>query len=200
MAVSVQETVAGVHTDGRGRERARPLARVLGVLQSLATAVAGVAGAVVLLAALAPLVGLHLVQLQTGSMSPGFPAGSVLLERTIDAADVTPGDIVTVVRADGSPVTHRVVTVDAAGAGASLVLRGDANDLNDPQPYLATRVGLVIGGLPWGGSLIELARAPGAIPVLAVVASLLVLWAWWPTRRVPAHRASPSRGTKGRAS
>ncbi|MCS0500740.1 signal peptidase I [Protaetiibacter mangrovi] len=168
---------------GRGdRGRSRRL------LTGIVFGVAGALGLLVLLAALAPLVGLRLVVLETGSMSPDHPAGSVLLDRDVAATEVGPGDIVTVTRPDGTPVTHRVVTVSRAGAGAALVLQGDANGQPDATPYLVTRVGLVVGGLPWGGALFALASSPGAVPVLAAAVSLLVLWAWWPVRPAPAHR------------
>ncbi len=169
------------------------------VLKTLTLTLAAAAGAIVLLASLAPLAGMRLVRLETGSMAPGFPAGSVLLARDVPAVEAAPGDIVTVMRSDGSPVTHRVVETAPAGDGARLILKGDANDQVDPAPYLATRVGLVLGGIPFGGQLLEAARAPFATPLLAVVVSLLVLWAWWPQPRTPAHRATPERGLRRRS-
>ncbi|WP_187265003.1 signal peptidase I [Homoserinibacter sp. GY 40078] len=152
-----------------------------------AVTAAALIGLVVLLAALAPFLGMRLVRLETGSMSPGFPTGSVLLVRDADASEAVAGDIVTVRRADGASVTHRVVSTSAAGDGVSLTLKGDANDQVDPKPYLANRVGIVLGGIPWGGDLVVLARSEGAIPLLAGFVSLLVLWAWWPQGRNPAH-------------
>lgn len=185
------EEVTASGDELRGARRAAHLA------QSVVMILAGVAGVVVLLAALAPFLGVQIVRLQTGSMSPGYPAGSLLLAQDVAATEVRPGDIVTVRRADGTPVTHRVVTQEAAGDGARLILRGDANEQDDHTPYLVTRVGRVLGGIPFGGSLFDTATAPGAIPVLAGGVSLLVLWAWWPERRRPAHRmaARPRQAT-----
>jgi len=167
--------------------------RSVRVVQSIVLSLAAAAGLLVLLAALAPLAGFQLVRLETGSMSPGFPAGSVLLVQDIAARDAAVGDIVTVMRADGSPVTHRVVEVEPAGGGARLVLKGDANEQVDPAPYLATRVGRAVGGVPFGGGLVEALAGRLAVPVLAAIASLLVLWAWWPSGRAPAHRAGRER-------
>lgn len=174
--------------------RARGWARVV---QSLVIALAGAAGLAVLLAALAPVAGMQLLRLQTGSMSPELPTGSVVLARDVAATQVRPGDIVTVRRPDGAAVTHRVVEVEPAGAGARLVLKGDANRDVDPAPYLATRVGLIVAGVPFGGAALEALEHPAAVPVLSVVASALVLWAWWPQRRHPAHRAPRLRGETG---
>jgi len=183
----------GTPVDARRAQRTGAPRRGLRILQGIVTTVAGVAGVLVLLAALAPLAGLRLVELQTGSMSPDFPAGSVMLVRDASAQDAAVGDIVTVRRPDGAPVTHRVVSTHPAGTSTALVLRGDANADADPQPYLVTRVGLVVGGVPWGGQLLSLADAPAAVPILAAAVSLLVLWAWWPAPRRGAHRAL--RGT-----
>jgi len=186
-------------TDGRTKATAAPSGvrasarRSARVVQSVVLSVAAAVGLLVVLAALAPLAGFHLVRLETGSMSPGFPAGSVLLAQDIAARDAAVGDIVTVTRADGSPVTHRVVEVEPAGSGARLVLKGDANDQVDPAPYLATRVGRAVGGVPFAGGLVEALGGRLALPVLAAISSLLVLWAWWPSGRAPAHRASRAR-------
>ncbi len=178
----------------RMRQRARgagagaPAPRWTRTAQSVVIALAATAGVLVLLAAAAPLAGFQLVRLATGSMSPGLPAGSVLLAQDVDAREIRPGDVVTVMRADGTPVTHRAVEVAPAGDGARLVLKGDANDQVDPTPYLATRVGRMIAGVPFGGGVLDALDRRLAVPVLAGVASLLVVWAWWPERRRAEHR------------
>src|SRR5690606_30445303 len=109
--------------------------------------------------------------------------------------------VVTVMRADGTPVTHRAVEVAPAGDGARLVLKGDANDQVDPTPYLATRVGRMIVGVPFGGGVLEALDQRLAVPVLAGLASLLVVWAWWPEPRSAEHRIDRSsrRGSVGAA-
>lgn len=161
---------------------------VAGVLVLLA-----IAGAATLLAAAAPLIGVRAVLLQTGSMAPDHPAGSVLLVRDAPAEEARVGDIVTVLRRDGASVTHRVVETEPIPGGASLVLRGDANTENDPRPYTASRVGIAIGGAPGIGWLVVAAQQPGVVPVITIAMSLLVLWAWWPRARPPAHRAAKRR-------
>lgn len=151
-------------------------------------AVAGVLGVVALLVWLAPLAGIHLVSLATGSMAPTYPAGAILLVRDVPAASVGIGDVVTLTRADGASVTHRVSGVETTAGGGgvtttALTLRGDANPVDDRDPYLADRVGLVVAGLPVGGPVLVGLREPGVGIVLAVLVSLLVLWTWWPSRR-----------------
>jgi signal peptidase len=153
-----------------------------------AVAAAGVA--TVLLAVVAAVLGFRvgLVRLATGSMAPAFPADSVVIVQDVDARSVGPGDIVTVSRDGAVPITHRVVSVEQHGQGAELVLRGDANDSVDPQPYQVERVCLVLAGIPFGGAALGTLQSPVGLAVATVVVALLVLWAWWP-RRQPMHLA-----------
>lgn len=151
-------------------------------------AVAGIA--TVLLAVLVAVFGfgVGVVRLATGSMTPTYPADSVLIVRDVAADSVVPGDVVTVTRDGAVPITHRVVSAEAHVQGAELVLRGDANDSMDPQPYQVKRVGLVLAGIPFGGAALGAVQSPLGLAAATVVVALLVLWAWWP-RRQPMHLA-----------
>jgi signal peptidase len=133
--------------------------------------------------------GVSLVRLATGSMTPTYPADSVLIVRSVRAADVGVGDIVTVSRDGLVPITHRVVSVTPVGTagGAELVLRGDANTADDPEPYQVARVGLVLAGIPLGGSVLAVLQSPVGLGVATVVVCGLLLWAWWPRRESGAH-------------
>lgn len=143
----------------------------------------------VIAAAAVAVVGLRLslVRLATGSMSPTYPAESVLLVRDTPASDVRVGDVVTVTRDGVRPITHRVMSVDASPLGAEIVLRGDANPVDDPEPYHVARVGLVLGGVPFGGSVLAALQSPLGLGVGTVLVAGLGIWAWWPRREAPAH-------------
>jgi signal peptidase I, archaeal type len=151
----------------------------------------GALGAVLLVGVSVVLVvlgfGLSLVRLATGSMSPTYPADSVLLVQNVPAAQVQPGDVVTVTRDGTVPITHRVVSARPVGTGAELVLRGDANDVDDPEPYQVARVGLVRGGIPFGGSVLSAVQSPIGLGIATVVVAGIALWAWWPRRAPGAH-------------
>lgn len=134
--------------------------------------------------------GLGVVRLATGSMTPAYPADALLVVQDVDARSVVPGDVVTVTRDGAVPITHRVVSAQNRPGGVDLVLRGDANTTNDPQPYRVRRVGLVLGGIPFGGTAFAAVQSPLGLGVATVVVALLVLWAWWPRRR-PLHLAEP---------
>lgn len=142
-------------------------------------------GAICLLAtAAAFFFGVHIALFKTGSMAPSIPAGSAALSVEMDAAEAQPGDIVTVSRGEGRlPVTHRVVDAQPLADGsAALILKGDANEGNDPFPYEVRSVNRVIWSVPGlGYQVARLQQAPmmGAITVFA---TLLITWAFWPRK------------------
>jgi signal peptidase len=157
-------------------------------LRPAAITTVGVIGLIAVTLTLLPLVGLQVVRLATGSMSPLFPPDSLLLAQSVPASEAHVGDIVMVQRSGELPVTHRVVAVSPRGDAAELRLKGDANPTEDPVPYDVTRVDKVLGGIPWGGQIVTAARSPFALGGLTVLATLLVLWAWWPRSRTADDR------------
>ena len=170
-------------TRRRSRSAGKPY-RWTTLIYALAMTVIAVAIGVVVVG---PAVGLHTVRLATGSMSPGLPAGSLLVVRDTAAAAVQPGDVVMVQRPDHRPVTHRVVAVrpltEVTDGRVALTLRGDANATDDPQPYLVDRVGRMVFGIPWGGQMVQFVRSPVGMGVLTMLLSSLVLWVLWPAGR-----------------
>jgi signal peptidase len=160
-----------------------PVASAARIVVLAAVLVAGVVAAVGL--------GFSLVRLASGSMSPTFPTDSILLVRSVPAASVAVGDVVTVCRDGTVPITHRVVSAEPLTGGAELVLRGDANTAADPEPYQVSRVGLVLAGIPVGGAALAAVQSPLGLGAATVVVALLVLWAWWPRRERGAHVRGP---------
>ncbi len=150
-------------------------------------ALAGLLGVLGILLTVLPFFGWNTIILASGSMGPTFPAGSILLAHDVPATDAAVGDIVMVTRPDRPPITHRVVEVETASLGATLTLKGDANDAVDPQPYTVDRIGLVAGGIPFGGQVLAAIRSPLMLGVLTVFVAALVLWSWWPKRGEHKH-------------
>jgi len=185
VAVTQIRSVTATRDAGSARERTRP---------TTVAALAGLALVAITVAIAVAGFGVSLVRLATGSMTPAYPADSVLVVRSVHAADVGVGDIVTVSRDGLVPITHRVVEVTPVGAsgGAELVLRGDANTANDPEPYQVARVGLVLGGIPFGGSVLVALQSPVGLGIATVVVCGLLLWAWWPRREPGAHALESS--------
>lgn len=147
----------------------------------------GVAGGVCVVAWLvARALGLSLVVLTTGSMSPTIPAGGVAVTREVPADELMAGDVVTVPRPGADlPVTHRVVAVDDVADGSearSLTLRGDANDTDDRAPYVVTEAERVVVSAPSGGALLAAVTSPTGRGAVVVLVGLCVVVAFWPTR------------------
>jgi signal peptidase len=118
------------------------------------------------------LLGWQLAIVQTGSMAPTFPVGSLVVIGPVDAADVEGG--MTVAFQDPADparlVTHRVVAL-APGAELAFVTKGDANATSDPRPVPAryirgralwhvTYLGVVMDWLQWPRSFLLLVVAP----------------------------------------
>lgn len=128
--------------------------------------------------------GLSIIVFVTGSMAPSLPTGSAAVVREIPASELAIGDVVTVPRPDSAtPVTHRVVAIDAVPGNTparSLVLRGDANTIDDPEPYVVEEVRRVIVGAPGAGWVVIAAKTPAAMAGITLVVAAAVAWALWP--------------------
>jgi signal peptidase len=92
--------------------------------------------------------GMHPLVVRSGSMEPLVHTGSMVLVRTVPAAQVHVGDVVAVKRPDGVTVTHRVVSMTRSGPFAELILKGDANQAVDPAPVTITSAGRLVWTAP----------------------------------------------------
>ncbi|GAA2072388.1 signal peptidase I [Microbacterium hatanonis] len=147
--------------------------------------VLGVVGilTIVWLAASAAL-GLSIIVFVTGSMSPSLPTGSAAVVREVPASELAVGDVVTVPRPNSpAPVTHRIVAIDDVPGNVdarSLVLRGDANTIDDPDPYVVEDVRRVVVGAPGAGWVVIAAKTPAAMAGITLVVAGAIAWALWP--------------------
>ena len=128
------------------------------VLSILSWLVLGLAVAVVGAAVLVPrLTGSTPMTVLTGSMSPSYPPGTLVVVRPGPADDIAIGDAITYQLRSGEPtvVTHRVVGVGYDGKGERVfTTQGDANESPDREPVRAVQVrGEVWYAVPWIGRL-----------------------------------------------
>lgn len=141
-------------------------------------------GAISLIAAIAAHVwGFSIVLFSTGSMTPTIPAGSAALVRLLPAAELHVGDVTTVERKDLLPITHRITSIKpVAGLPDSreITMRGDANEQEDPSPYVVSQARLVITSVPGIANMFQGMRNPLLMGGLTILAGLLVSWAFWP--------------------
>lgn len=141
----------------------RPRRRPVEVVRETVLTVGAVLGVICVLAATASLLfGLRPLVFRSGSMEPTIRTGALGLARQVPADSVRPGDVVSVIAASGSRITHRVVTT-TPGPTTELVLRGDANSRPDSEVYRVSEVDLLIAQVPGLGYVVSWLRHPIAI-------------------------------------
>jgi signal peptidase I len=128
---------------------------------------------------LGPRLGHQLVVIRGGSMEPAVHLGSVVDVTNVKAADLRPGDIVTLKEANEIVVTHRITRVVQLPDGLYIETKGDANATVDPVLVPASTVtGRVGAAVPGLGYVIFLLTLP--LGVLAVMClALTLLFAVW---------------------
>jgi signal peptidase len=149
----------------------------------VALTVAAVLGTLAIVGALgAHLLGVRVVLFASGSMSPAIDAGAAALTVPVAAAEIRAGQVVTVGRPGQLPITHRVVSASGTGPERELVLRGDANAADDPEPYRVRSAHHVVAVVPRVAPVLGWFAEPGTLAATTALATGLVLWAFWPRR------------------
>lgn len=136
----------------------------------------------ILLVPLALVCDVGIVMFRTGSMAPTINPGDVAIVRGIAAEHVEVGDVLTVNRDAALPITHRVTSVTPGDTDAErlVTMRGDANDIDDAEPYAIAhtqRVMFTIPGIAHGVAAFSDARVLGAA---TLALTFVVGWAFWP--------------------
>ncbi|UEA58120.1 signal peptidase I [Gordonia otitidis] len=119
--------------------------------------------------------------IQTSSMRPQMPPGTLVVSRQVDPADLRTGDVITYQLRSGQTdvVTHRIVGVGQNGRGERLfTTRGDNNPSDDPAPVRAVQVrGKVWYHVPYVGYLNEIITGREHMVAVYVVVGLLLVYA-----------------------
>lgn len=120
----------------------------------------------------------------SGSMEPEIRTGDLLVARPVAAAEVTPGQVVSLPSTlTGKLVTHRVIDVERRGDRFAIRMRGDANEAADGETYAVEADGTVWRPalrVPWAGYGVVRLTAPGVAPPLLVAVAALVALAMLP--------------------
>ena len=117
------------------------------------------------------LFGLRFQPVETNSMAPGYPAGSLAVVQPLDVGDVEPGMII--VFADSQDpsrlIAHRVVKQLTSDPPA-FQTKGDANATADPFPVPAASVrGKVTWAVAGLGGVVTTVRGAPAVLLLVVL-------------------------------
>lgn len=135
----------------------------------------------------AALLGVRLVPVLTGSMTPYAPTGSLAVSLPVDGSDLAVGDVVafrppaTFQVSQDRPIMHRVTDLDTTGPDPWLATKGDANP--DPDPWRITlddaQLTRTVLVLPHLGHL----AAGGRWAVALLLLGAVLLWAVRPALR-----------------
>ena len=113
---------------------------------------------------------------QTGSMEPVMPVGSMVVVTPVEASDLEVGDIITFTPPGHGDelVTHRIVAKRSAGSAPVLLTKGDANDVRDSWQITARGTGWKVSSIvPHAGFVLSITTAPlGRLVLLGA----MILW------------------------
>ena len=120
--------------------------------------------------------GYRVYMVLSGSMNPTFDTGSVVFARPADPETILEGDIITFGGAGSDMLTtHRVVDIQNED-GLKFTTRGDANNVDNPNPVPAENVvGRVHGSVPFLGYLMGFARTRQGLIFLVFIPGVLVI-------------------------
>lgn len=122
---------------------------------------------------------LHILSVQTGSMSPAIRPGSAVLLRQYsgDTRTLKSGDVISYRSLEDNNViiTHRIISIDLQRG--LITTKGDSNKIPDTS-FLASRIiGVVAHPVPYAGSMLDFFRHPLGL-ILAVYLPGLALIGW----------------------
>jgi signal peptidase len=134
--------------------------------------------------------------LHTGSMTPTIPSKSAVV---VDQGHYHVGQVVTFTE-DGQTVTHRLISINAAGL---ITTKGDANATADPwHPPKSQIIGGVVTTMPEVGYWLVYLKSPlGAVSVLLAMLAIWQIWALGsstPPEAVPTPRQQRARHRRRR--
>jgi len=114
-------------------------------------------GTLCIIAAIAGTVlGVTPLVFRSGSMAPAIETGALALSRTVPAEELRVDDVVSVLSASGVRITHRIQSVEVEHGRATLVLKGDANQVPDAEPYVVASAERVLFDVPKAGYAVSM--------------------------------------------
>ncbi|WP_175413822.1 signal peptidase I [Rhodococcus erythropolis] len=120
---------------------------------------------------------------KSGSMSPAINTGALAFARTVPASEIQVGDIVSVLDSQGTRITHRVESIDQQGNNLAVAeLRGDANPIVDPDPYVITEADRVFFSINRLGYVAVWLSGPSGLVLGAIAVGGLLYIAFRPRK------------------
>jgi len=119
----------------------------------------------------------------TGSMTPSYPAGTLVIVKPADVKQIRIGDVITYQIESDKPavVTHRVIQIvepTTPSDSVSFITKGDANSLPDAAPVKPVQVrGVVWYAVPYIGWVNNAINGDARSVIVPIVAGGLFLYA-----------------------
>jgi len=137
--------------------------------------------------------GVRFYAVDSGSMSPTFNTGALVVDLPVTPTTVYEvGDVVTFHPTPGYTATHRIVAIDTDG----ITTKGDANPSNDVgfiQPSMVA--GRVAFSIPYGGYVAIFLRNPvEVVALLVLLIGLAVAWELTEGKPSPKQAATNTAG------
>ena len=123
------------------------------------------------------ILGMDVFVVQSGSMEPEYPVGSLVYVRDVEPDELAEGDVITFQLGGGVRGTHRIIQVVSEDGGLAFRTKGDANEEADNGlVYPEDIIGRVGFCLPYLGYLtVYIQQPPGLYVAIAVIALVLLL-------------------------
>lgn len=117
----------------------------------------------------------------TGSMTPTYPPGTLIVVKPQDADTLRGGDVITFQHESGNPAvtTHRILTVNRNADGTpSFITQGDANPVPDSNPVIPEQIrGKLWYAVPYIGYVNNVISGDKRALLIKIIAGALVVYA-----------------------
>src|SRR5579871_6491312 len=132
---------------------------------------------VLLVLFLVPQTGYKALTVQTGSMRPAIPQGSLVIDQKPDIKTLNVGDVVTYINPYNTKqtITHRIVRTETKSGLPAFVTKGDANASPDREILGGNVVGRVVFHVPYVGTGINWLRTPWGLILLIFIPGILII-------------------------
>lgn len=141
----------------------------------------------------------------TSSMTPSYPAGTLVIVKPTDVQQIRIGDVITYQIASNQPevVTHRVIQIvepTTSSDTISFITKGDANSLPDAKPVKPVQVrGVVWYAVPFIGWVNNVVNGDARSVIVPIVAGILFLYAGFMAASTIVDRRRAARAARARA-
>ena len=146
--------------------------------------IAGLVALMVVFIWVLPMIGMELFLIQSGSMEPDYPTGSIVYVTKVEATELKVNDVITFNLGSGTKATHRIIDIVPDETNPNILrfkTKGDANEHEDHSLVESHNiVGRVLFHIPYMGYVVNYIQHPPGTYVSIAVVSLVLLMMFLP--------------------